>query len=296
MGLFSDQLYYKEGDLLIAVTSEVVDANDCILIKLFLNGDCVEWKEIKSRLRFSITLNPRPDIELNVKQGFLGTKYSLSRYGIKCPMKKVSKKQLDSLHKDHRTFTVIKAEATIYNKPDVEESKKEQVEKKKELQDISEDLKHALTQIGQLCLNHNDFRIYCELLDSMKDYTSDEDDYGSNLYYLALNLPDYDVHFFRRLDWKQSLIELNSMIKIYLEVHFSHNLDPDTFPKFPPDTIVGAEGVLAQYCDFLNSNGFHLLNLETDSDEFILIVHRLEHKDLIAGYINQANMGIAKFY
>lgn len=137
---------------------------------------------------------------------------------------------------------------------------------------------------------------YCELINScigeskknelivfignLNNYNEDSD-YQSTLNFVMSHLDENNIHFIMSLDWKQEITDLEWRITSSLRDNFNTVVDLPNIEIYGEDASVSCKNVFKDYDSALRKNNFQLSFIDTNGDEYVIIVHRTEDKQLV---------------
>ncbi len=92
------------------------------------------------------------------------------------------------------------------------------------------------------------------------------------MYSLAQLADENDIPFIMGLDWKAAIEDLEWRISSALKQNFDTVITLPDSDQWLPRASISADGVIAAYNNALKVNGFELGLIDTQSDEYILLV------------------------
>ena len=156
---------------------------------------------------------------------------------------------------------------------------------------INIEQKRAYQELINLCvINEKEKVKILEFIDTLKDYDGDED-YYTTLNFVIAFLEDNDLNFIMRMDWKSEVENLEWLIKgVLKENHTNLNID---FPSYNDGITVSHNNIFESFDKSLREKGVQLGFIDTESDEYIAIIHKITEKDNVEKIVN--NIGY-KYY
>lgn len=151
--------------------------------------------------------------------------------------------------------------------------------KKSRSKQLAKSKLEAFNKLGELCLDAYNLNEYKNICKTIKNYDGHLE-YQTTMNYFLMKNYEASFSFIRSFDWKALTSELISFVRFALEENYGCIVDIDT-SVFKNDSIISNKGVLTSIDKKLNSAGFALGYLETESDEYVLFVHKFEDKELM---------------
>jgi len=142
--------------------------------------------------------------------------------------------------------------------------------------ELAEKEKQGFKELLQITMPEHEQAEMLEFINSMKDYHGDEV-YLTNLNYVMEHFEDNDINFLMALDWKAAVEELDARIKDTCKSNFKIDFHGPKLSDFPEKTAVYSDGVFVAYDSALQKYGLKLGFIDTQSDEYVIFIHRLEH-------------------
>ena len=97
---------------------------------------------------------------------------------------------------------------------------------------------------------------------------------GSTLNEMAVYLEQKNLSFFIRLDWKAPVSELVWELRHELKNQFAMAIDLPPEDGYGDNATVSFTGIFADYDHALRNHGLQMGFINTDSDEYILVIHK----------------------
>lgn len=120
--------------------------------------------------------------------------------------------------------------------------------------------------------------------ENLKDYTEDEE-YSTTLNFVLEYLETNDYDFIRRIDWKESVEELDFFIKnVLVDIY---NITDLKLPEYGEDDSVANDDAFENFDACLRKVNLQLGFMDTHSDEYIFFVHKIDERGLMEDLINK---------
>lgn len=178
---------------------------------------------------------------------------------------------------------VKRAIESTYSKQ-VEDEKREKEEKKKRLREenrpyITSQQKEAYKKLAEICLNRN-FRKgwVMKVIDVLKSYDTEDNRYAT-LSYFTERLDNEEFHFIMSLDWKADIADLEWRIRTALEDNFFKIVPIPKSWDFKENESISSPGVFEKFDSALRMEGFQLSLIDTEADEYVVLLHKAEHEN-----------------
>lgn len=144
-------------------------------------------------------------------------------------------------------------------------------------QSLNNKKRAAYRELTNLCVyNKPDNLKIQEIIDTLENYDGD-DEYFTTLNYFMDLLDDKDIPFIMRMDLSAGVEDLEWLLNSCLKNH------PDITVRLPKTAHNGAKSVSADHvlADFdkpLREKGLQLGFIDTESDEYIAVLHKIKDK------------------
>lgn len=143
------------------------------------------------------------------------------------------------------------------------------------LRKLSEEEKHGYLALVSNCVH---LALQPQLLDffhNLNDYTDDER-YFSTFNYVLDYLEKEQLFFIKFFDWKQDVNDLEYFIDNAVQKHFELSISLPNSQVYGEDASISSANVLNDYDDCLRVYGLQIGCIDTESDEYVLFVHKIE--------------------
>jgi hypothetical protein len=210
------------------------------------------------------------------KIGFFGRKKKkeiLKNYIAQIP--KLREEFPDSIVKLDNDFKIVKVESRTEflnrNKP-----------KPKKL---SNKVKESYLNFAKVCLNENELAKFEKFVSELKNYDGHWQ-HGTTLNYVNDYLNKSKILLFMVLDWKAGIADFNWNLSSALENNFNRKIDLPSPNDYPERASVSFDNVFCDYKNLLNQSDLELSFIDTDSDQYVILVHPISDKETVRNSIN----------
>ncbi len=145
--------------------------------------------------------------------------------------------------------------------------------------------KEGYIKLANLCLSEKHKTAFFNLIDTLKDYNGDVK-YMTTLNYVKEYLDKNSIHFIMALDWKQEIGDLNWRINSSLKDNFGDIVELPNPEVYGLNKSISYKNVFIDFDNAINKNGYKLGFINTDSDEYVIVVHKLTDEKEIENAIN----------
>lgn len=160
---------------------------------------------------------------------------------------------------------------------------------RRKLKSLSKKKNEGLNKLGKLCLNPQHLISFTQFVSKLNDYDGHWEFY-STLNFVMRHLDENQIQFIMAFDWKADIKDLSWRISSALKNNYSQEFELPNLDKYPANSSVSYDGVFDDFRNSLNSHGFELGFIETDGDEYVILVHKktdtndVSHAVLDIGY------------
>lgn len=148
------------------------------------------------------------------------------------------------------------------------------------LHELSEEEKQGYLTLVSNCVHPTLQPQLLEFFHSLKDY-SDDDRYFSTFNYVLDYLEKEQLFFIKFFDWKQDVNDLEYFIDKAVQKHFELSLSLPNSETYGAGASISSAHVLNDFDDCLRAYGLQIGCIDTESDEYVLFVHKMEAIDCI---------------
>ncbi len=210
--------------------------------------------------------------------------------------------QIPELHKtvnDLKVFSKIKrtleeikklVETTHNKKIDIEREKKEKEEKQKmeaERPYLNSIQKEAYRKLTKLCVyDHSNKEKILQFIETLKNYDGDSE-YETTLNYFMDFLDEEPLNFIMRMDWKAGIEDLEWLLASRLKNNYNLLLDLPKAENYNKRATVSEEQVFKDFDKPLREKGLQLGFIDTQSDEYVVVLHKIKHKEEVEKIIHK---------
>jgi len=162
------------------------------------------------------------------------------------------------------------------NEKDNKESKNDK--KDDELPELGKDIetqKIGFLELSEICLSESNKATFSEFVGTLKDYTDDEE-YMTTLNYVIDCLYQKGNYFIICLDWKQEITSLTHGVNHTLTQNFNQQIELPKQEDYGPMASVSYDNVFKDFDKAINIKGYQLSFIDTNSDQYVIIVHKIE--------------------
>ncbi|WP_179336334.1 DUF6630 family protein [Winogradskyella costae] len=146
---------------------------------------------------------------------------------------------------------------------------------------ISKKVKESYLNLAQACLNEEQLSEFQSFVKTLKDYNGHWK-YGTTLNFVNEFLNQKKIFLFLVLDWKAGIADLNWILNLAFEKNFNQKVELPSTDKYPERASVSYDNVFCNYKKVLNKSDFDISIIDTDSDQYVLVLHKASEKSLIS--------------
>ncbi len=186
---------------------------------------------------------------------------------------------------------VKKLVETTHNKKVEEEREQKELERKRRIEEsrplLEKEEKEGYIELTELCVNDaaSKKKIH-HFIETLKNYAEDEN-YFTTLNFFMEFLESGGHNFIIRLDWKSAIEELEEVLKFSLKENYDESIKLPKHEKYGENKSVSQPGVFEDYDKPLRLIGLQLAFIDTQSDEYILILHQQQDKEKVKAAVNK---------
>lgn len=156
---------------------------------------------------------------------------------------------------------------------------------------LSDEIREGYHIIVRHCLHPKLQMEAHEFINQLVDYSGDNE-YFSTFNYVLEYFQKKKWYCFQYFDWKQDVQDLEHFIHSALTTHFETSIRLPYPLTYGTNASISSEGVFEDYDQKLRDIGLQLGCIDTDSDEYVLVIHRID--DIVE--IAQAALDIGMDY
>ncbi|WP_026976975.1 DUF6630 family protein [Flavobacterium tegetincola] len=210
--------------------------------------------------------------------------------------------QIPDLHKEIIDIKIIsKIENTIlevkrlvettYNKQidiDKEEKKEDELRKVEENRPfLTEIQKNAYKELTEMCIGLNSKKKkVTHFIEKLKNYDKDSE-YLTTLNFVMDFSDENKIPFILRLDWKAEIEDLEWALISSLKENFNLSIDLPSSVNYDKKASVSSDNVFEDFDKPLRKNGLQIGFIDTKSDEYIIVMHKISDKGKVVSAVNE---------
>lgn len=146
--------------------------------------------------------------------------------------------------------------------------------------------REAYKTLTRLCIAPAQQEKLFTFFDQLKNFAADED-YGTTLNYVMDYLDDQKIHFIMALDWKAAVEDLEWRIGGALQDNFGISISLPQQADYGPRASISYHHVFTDFDRPLRAIGFQIGLINTGSDEYVVLVHKIADKEQVALAVGQ---------
>lgn len=186
---------------------------------------------------------------------------------------------------ENTILEVKKLVETTHNKQidiDREKKKEEEIRKIEENRPfLNETQKNAYKKLAEMCISLNSKKKnVIDFVEKLKNYDKDSEHF-TTLNYVMDFLDQNKVSFILRLDWKADIEDLEWVLKSALKDNFNLSIDLPSPANYDKKASVSTDNVFEDFDKPLRQNGLQMGFVDTKSDEYIIVLHRISDKEKV---------------
>lgn len=180
---------------------------------------------------------------------------------------------------------------TTYNKEIRLKREKEELKAKKKAEAqrpfLNVTQKMAYQQLTELCVYKNSSKVkILKCIEKLRNY-DDDDEYYTTLNYFMEFLEEKNINFIMRMDWKAEIEDLEWFLQKNLKDNYDVKPNVTKAKNYDENASVSSNGVFQDYDQSLREKGLQFGFIDTQSDEYIVVLHKMEDKEKIETAVNQ---------
>lgn len=145
--------------------------------------------------------------------------------------------------------------------------------------------RNAYIALAKLCCSNDTQQKLIPFFEKLKDFSNDED-YMTTLNYVMEHCDEQEIFFLMALDWKQDIDTLEWRLENALQQNFDLSLALPDPAGYGERASVAYDNVFEDYDKPLRENGLQMGFIDTDSDEYVIFVHRCDDKEKVIKCVN----------
>ena len=145
--------------------------------------------------------------------------------------------------------------------------------------------KQAYISLTKLCCSAEIQGKIIPFLEKLKDFSSDKEDYMSTLNYVTEFLDIHNIFFIMPLDLNQDVETLEWRITTSLQNNFQDSVELPSISNYQKKTV-SFDNVCEDFDTPLLQAGYQMGFIDTESDEYIIVIHKVSDKEKIEKLID----------
>jgi len=139
--------------------------------------------------------------------------------------------------------------------------------------------KQAYQRLTECCVHdETDRRKISTFIETLGDYEGDGE-YLTTLNYFMEFLEKEQLNFMMAMDWKAGVEDLEWLLSTQLQRQYKLHLELPTPDQYDEMATVSVNGIFEDFDRVLRQNGLQLGFIDTQSDEYIALLHRVNEKE-----------------
>ncbi|KFE99008.1 hypothetical protein IX38_18365 [Chryseobacterium luteum] len=151
---------------------------------------------------------------------------------------------------------------------------------------MSEQEKIGYISLVKLCLRPNRQNDLSSFFDHLRDYSKDED-YMTTLNYVMEYSDKQNLFFIMVLDWKQDIETLQWRLSNSLSNNFDLAIELPNPKNYEQTASVAFDNIFEDYDKPLRNNGLQMGFIDTQSDEYVIFVHKIDDKEKVESAVEK---------
>lgn len=144
---------------------------------------------------------------------------------------------------------------------------------------LSDSQKQAYQRLTECCVhNESDLRKISTFIETLGNYEGDAD-YLTTLNYFMEFLEKEQLNFMMSMDWKAGVEDLEWLLSTQLQRQYKLHLELPTPDQYDEMATVSVNDVFEDFDRVLRQNGLQLGFIDTQSDEYVAVLHRINDKE-----------------
>lgn len=234
---------------------------------LFDNSD---YAPFPSEFYYIAKINDR--LELGFCKGGEGVKWH------ELPSRRTTVEDSATIEKAEETIDYFK-DFVAYEVEQEEEAEAERALAIANREFLGEETKSAYIALTELCMPDSPRKKeVLSFIDGLKQYDDDEE-YRTTYNEFRMYLNHNGIPFIITLDWKEAADELEAWIQSAVEENFKKTFHFEDEGKYDEDSSVSDDGLFSAFDRQLQKIGLAVGMIETDGDEYQMIVYPAHKKD-----------------
>lgn len=149
---------------------------------------------------------------------------------------------------------------------------------------LAEKIKQSYSKLAKACLSEKDYSEFLKFVSELKNYDGHWQ-YGTTLNYVNEYLNKNKILLFLTLDWKAGIADLYWIIESALKNNFNKKIELPSPKDYLEGATVSLDNVFCDYKKAINKLNFELSILDTDSDQYVILIHKHSEKESVSNSI-----------
>lgn len=141
-------------------------------------------------------------------------------------------------------------------------------------------------KISDTCLSKNKRKKFKEFIQNLEDYNGHEE-YMTTLNYVVDFISQKKMYFIICLDWKEEISNFSHCLNYSLKNNFGKEIKLPSQEDYGQRASVSYDNVFTDFDSALKKEGFQLSFIDTNSDQYAFVVHKIEDKEKTKEAINE---------
>jgi hypothetical protein len=146
--------------------------------------------------------------------------------------------------------------------------------------------KKGYLKLIDICVADSKRQYLISFISSLKNYNGDEN-FITTLNYVKDHLARNGIHFIMGFDWKEAIGELVSGVKLSLRDNFETTVELPDPTTYGVRASISYKNVFRDFDKALKTQDFKLGFIDTDADEYVIVVHKIKDENEIASAVGQ---------
>lgn len=150
---------------------------------------------------------------------------------------------------------------------------------------ISTQEKNGYLALLEICHIGDQKNALFSFFQQLKDYSFD-DDYMTTLNYVMEHLDRHHIFFLMALDHKSDIATLQWRVEKALKHNFAITIKLPDIDQYAASMSISSGHVLQDHNQALESKGFRIGFIDTESDEYVIFIYKIENQEKVEPAVN----------
>lgn len=151
----------------------------------------------------------------------------------------------------------------------------------------SEEEKEGYLTLSKYCITPQSQAKLLPFFENLRDFSKDED-YITTLNYVIEFLYKEEISFIMQFDWKSDVENFEAQLNIFLKENYnSLTIELPKAESYDTRASISYDNVFEDFDKPLRQNGLQLGFIDTQSDEYIVIIHKIIDKEIVGNSVNK---------